>query len=295
MLGKLIKHEWKSVSKMGILMIIGTLIASALAFISFRSPMWVRLMSDAQNVKITPFDLLGMFGVVMYVIVLVCISYGMIIYLGIHFYKSMYSNEGYLTHTLPVTPHQLLISKILVGGLWNLIICLMVIFSVLVLVFSLIFTILAIEYPNMGLTQIMSMLETEHFFGYLTSEFQYSMGIHPVSYGFIMLLLLVIGSFTGVTQLYGAVTIGQLSRKYKILMSIVAYIGIMVFNNIISFLVSIINTFRAFVQNDFNYNMIRYNTAMESTYVIILIQAILLGSLLYFLSHYIITRKLNLD
>lgn len=295
MLGKLIKYEWKSISRVGILMLIGTLLASACAFISFRSPMWMRLMSGVEVEGFTPFDLLGILGLIVYITILICISYGMMIYLGIHFYKSMYSNQGYLTHTLPVTPHQLLISKILVGGLWNLIIAAMVIFSVIVLVVSLLFTVFSLQYPGMSTQEIISMMEQQHYFGNMYVEIEAYTGGSFVSYIVILLITMAAGCFYGTAQLYGAVTLGQLSRKHKVLMSIVAYIGISTFNSIVGTLISFINSFSTIVKNVAANGSAHVYYSMNRSYVVILIHGILLGVILYFLSHYIITKKLNLD
>jgi hypothetical protein len=47
----------------------------------------------------------------------VLMSYVMIFF---RYHKSLYSSEGYLTNTLPVQAHQLLLSKILVAFVWLL-------------------------------------------------------------------------------------------------------------------------------------------------------------------------------
>ena len=74
---------------------------------------------------------------ILYVIMLLASTWGMLIFLGIRFYRSMYTDEGYLSHTLPVTANQLFLSKILVSGVWYLFISIGIGISVVALVVSL--------------------------------------------------------------------------------------------------------------------------------------------------------------
>lgn len=52
---------------------------------------------------------------------LVGISTGTQLFISVRFYQSLFSDEGYLAFTLPVTPGQHLLARTLVGGLWALI------------------------------------------------------------------------------------------------------------------------------------------------------------------------------
>ena len=49
------------------------------------------------------------------------ISTGTQLFISVRFYQSLFSDEGYLAFTLPVTPGQHLLARTLVGGLWALI------------------------------------------------------------------------------------------------------------------------------------------------------------------------------
>ena len=46
MLGKLVKHEWRSTYRMGCLMLFITLMVTFLGWLSFQSPMWRQLRED---------------------------------------------------------------------------------------------------------------------------------------------------------------------------------------------------------------------------------------------------------
>ena len=124
MLGKLLKQEWRSLWKVETL-ILGILMAlTLLAGATFALPIW---KSEWVGIQISM-----MMVILLYYAGVIGASLGCVLYLGIRFYKSMYTDEGYLTHTLPVTSHQLLLSKILVMAAWNLISTLAILASMFV-------------------------------------------------------------------------------------------------------------------------------------------------------------------
>lgn len=55
---------------------------------------------------------------ILYVLSLVAIYIVAVVYVCWHFYKTTYSDQGYLTHTLPVSPLSILHSKLLAAVLW---------------------------------------------------------------------------------------------------------------------------------------------------------------------------------
>ena len=60
------------------------------------------------------------------------------IYIAVRFYKNLYTDEGYLMHTLPVTPRQLLVSKLTVGSLWSFLVTILTLWAVfLIMIFGL--------------------------------------------------------------------------------------------------------------------------------------------------------------
>ena len=61
-----------------------------------------------------------MFYVVVYVFGIMAVLLMTMLYLAIHIQKSFFSDEGYLTHTLPVSPTQLLLSKIFIYWVWTI-------------------------------------------------------------------------------------------------------------------------------------------------------------------------------
>ena len=105
MLGKLMKYEWKNTWKAGVLMLLGMFVVTVIGCVVLRMPGGlVAEIADGNNMNATQsWFVLSSFvaTLILYVIMLLASTWGMLIFLGIRFYRSMYTDEGYLSHTLP--------------------------------------------------------------------------------------------------------------------------------------------------------------------------------------------------
>lgn len=133
MLGKLFKYEWRSISKL-LLPIHGFVLLFALLS---RFYFTISGGTDALlNTDSTIIGTLTMLLIFALVIVISSIAIFTYIYSGYHFYKNVFTDQGYLTNTLPVTPSQLLLSKELAALLWLLIDVVVISISIFILVGS---------------------------------------------------------------------------------------------------------------------------------------------------------------
>ena len=112
MLGKLIKHEWKAVWKVPALLLGILMIIAAVAGLTFALPIW-----DSDWIGL---PMSGIMLIMMFYVAMIGVSLGIVIYLAVRYFKNMFTDEGYLTHTLPVTSRQLLISKVMIMSVWEL-------------------------------------------------------------------------------------------------------------------------------------------------------------------------------
>lgn len=290
MLGKLIKHEWKSVYKVGSILLLAMLAVTAIGCVVLQMPWLKDLFTEESNLGevqtvILTFTL--MISFILYIFLLVGITYGIMIYLGVHFYKTMYTEQGYLTNTLPVTPHQLLISKTLVSGIWYVLIEVAVIISVVALIFSFV--------AGLGTTEGYTLAEAlETVWSELVlvfeSEFKGTM-IHFLIY---MVITMLVSPFAAMLMIFGALTIGQLSRKHKAAMGILAYFGICIVNMIISMIVSMIYTVKislTSINNPAAVNGMDMMGIYDASLIIVIVMAVAL----YWISHYILSKKLNME
>ena len=291
------KYEWKNIWKAGTLMLLGMLVVTVIGCVVLRMPGGVVTgLLDNNDINATQsWFVLSSFvaTLILYVIMLLASTWGMLIFLGIRFYRSMYTDEGYLSHTLPVTANQLFLSKVLVSGVWYLFISIGIGISVVALVVSLMTGLLNIGELSSVLTQyngnIWEFLADAFY--ELGRTYEEEMGINLLHYGITLLLTYVAGPFITMVTLFGALTIGQLSSKHKGLMGILAYAGLTILSSIIGSTIQSAFMFGANVANSASGITVSTNSA----YDINVITSLLIAAIMYGVSYYIMNRKLNLD
>ena len=136
---------------------------------------------------------------------------GLMITLGIstliliirRFKGSVYDRQGYLTLTLPVSEHQIILAKLLGAFIWSLI-------SSAVLVLS-IYIILVIIEPN-----FIDLLTFKDLF----QQYLDSIGLSLISY--------ILSTVSGILCIYLAISIGQLFNEYRTALAVLAYIVIQI-------------------------------------------------------------------
>ncbi len=295
MLGKLMKYEWKNIWKAGSLMLLGMFIVTligciALYMLGATGSFDSSDMSAGQTwLMISSFAAL----LILYVIMLLASTWGMLIYLGIRFFRSMYTDEGYLSHTLPVTANQLFLSKVLVSGFWYLFISVGIIVSVLALILSTVMGVYNIGELSSELAQyngnIWAFLSDGIY--ELGRFYEEQMGLNLLHYGITMLLAVVVGPFTAMITLFGSLTIGQLSSRHKGLMGILTYAGITILSSIIgSTMQSVLMFTNGVMSSPSGFSM-----TSNMTYDVSMLTNVLIAAVMYGISYYILNRKLNLD
>lgn len=198
----------------------------------------------------------------------VCVA-GAIFFLIYRFYKSRFTDEGYLTFTLPVTHHQLLLSSIT-----NTALNLLIVGVVTVVTALLIMALAASAVPDVAVWEEMKQIWPEIMEGLKQATKEEA--------GLIALMVAsgMAAFFRQIIQLMLAVTIGALiAKKHKLLAAVGVYYGI---NMAVSFLTSMVSI------SALNNNQ---------PYVFVGIQGIVSVALVaggYFLMHYLTSRKLNL-
>ncbi len=295
MLGKLMKYEWKNTWKAGTLMLLGMFIVTVIGCIVLQMPGVAEFLDSNDINGAQAWLMISSFVaiLILYVIMLLASTWGMLIFLGIRFYRSMYTDEGYLSHTLPVTANQLFLSKVLVSGIWYLFISIGIAISVLALIFSMMTGLFNIGELSGALTQyngnIWEFL-SEAFYE-LGRVYEEQMGINLLHYGITLLLTYVASPFITMVTLFGALTIGQLSSKHKGLMGILAYAGVTILSSIIGSTVQSMFMFGTNILSSSN----GISVSANSAYDINVITSLLIAAIMYGVSYYIMNRKLNLD
>ena len=291
------KYEWKNIWKAGTLMLLGMLVVTVIGCVVLRMPGGVVTgLLDNNDINATQsWFVLSSFvaTLILYVIMLLASTWGMLIFLGIRFYRSMYTDEGYLSHTLPVTANQLFLSKVLVSGVWYLFITIGIGISVVALIVSLMTGLLNIGELSSVLTQYNGNIwefMADAFYE-LGRTYEEEMGINLSHYVITLLLTYVAGPFITMVTLFGALTIGQLSSKHKGFMGILAYAGLTILSSIIGSTVQSAFMFGTNVMSSSG----GFSVTTNMVYDINVITSLLIAAIMYGVSYYIMNRKLNLD
>lgn len=279
MLGKLLKHEWKSTRMVGGLILLGMAAITLLGCLAFHMPMWKNMFRDDSSSGWM--GIISVLTLIMYVLMLVGANYGILIYVAVHFYRTMYSAQGYLTHTLPVTKHQILGSKTLAGSLWVLAVMLATYLSVLAMCLSMV----SLLMPE-GYTWSEFWREAEPGLRDFAAVMKAELGV-DVSYYFVFLLVFVfVSPFLTVSTICGAISMGQFFTKYRVLMGVVSYIVISVAGNIVRSVFQAVLSVGAYARIGTYVNMAMYaNIAVN----------LLIAAAMYFVSWHVISHRLNLE
>lgn len=214
-------------------------------------------------------DILCVFLMIAAIVAISICAASAIFFLIYRFYKSRFTDEGYLTFTLPVTNHQLLLSSIT-----NTTLNLLIVGVVTAVTVLLIFLLALSAVPDVAVWEELKQVWPE-ILAVLKQAAAEDAGLLA-----LMAFSGVASFFRQIIQLMLAVTIGALiAKKHKLLAAVGVYYGI---NMAVSFLTSMVSI---------------YALNNNQPYVFMGIQGIVSAALVaggYFLMHYLTSRKLNL-
>ncbi len=217
MVSKLIKYDFQSFIRLILpvqLIVIGIAALNRIVQLFEPAPLGVDVSDTARHAHAV-YNTFFVSSMVLYGIAIATALILTVIVAIVRFYQGMYTNEGYLNHTLPVTPAQHIFAKLL-----N----------------SLIFfigTLFAIFLSFMVITLGEVNIEIFKAFGFLVGKFFSSAGAEGVLYIVEAGLLALISLITMYLKLYFCISVGQLAKKRKILLAFGAFFGIYVAKQII--------------------------------------------------------------
>ncbi|MBM6947838.1 hypothetical protein [Mordavella massiliensis] len=209
MLGKLIKYDLKSTTKF--LLIIHLFLVAASVF--GRVFITGRLDFEMEGVN----ELLLTLTFVLFIIVFVGVSYGTYIVIAVRFYKNLFSDEGYLTNTLPVTRGMHLLAKTLSGGIWAVIDMFLIFVSTWIL----------LSIPLLTDTIGAHWDEFIRLLGF-GGQGDFNLFLAHLT------LVSIVGGFCSVISIEASVIFGQLFNSHKVLGAVVSYFAITVVLSVVS-------------------------------------------------------------
>lgn len=264
MLGKLMKYEFKATWKLLVPMDIFMLLMSVLTYITVQLSFF--------NSKNDLVEMTGILVLMAYILSMFVIAIGTVIYLIYRFYTSVYGDEGYLLHTLPIDKHHIIISKALVSAIW-------IILNAVLIYLSIIFLLSSnkefVETIRDGFRYYVDILNTYN-------------KINAFSV-FMTLVASFVAMFARILKVSACISLGQLSSNHKVLVSFGIYYGIYFVQRMFTLIYYTVVSLSESTSSAFT------SSFFGNSWQFTLISGLIYCVIFYFLTWYIMDRKLNLD
>ena len=227
MLGKLIRYELKSTSR--VMWFIYAAVVASGALLGFVVPFGSRINTSTEIVngeEVFSFGLGSGGTLVMILMIALFLIYVLLInamaimttiMIIMRFYNNMLQGEGYLMHTLPVPAWQHVLCKLITAVLWQLIALVVAVLSGFLLSLT---------------SGILPTILRQKEFGMLldmAGEFLRENGVEFTS----LAVLGTVSVISGILLYYFCMAIGNLANKNKLLLAVASYIGIQILLTVI--------------------------------------------------------------
>ncbi|MCI8293457.1 MAG: hypothetical protein HFH53_08010 [Hespellia sp.] len=270
MLGKLLKYDIKSTFAY-----FGIIHGVLLVFCIF-GRFFITERFDFVNAAPAEVSTLLLFGGLFFLLFLIT-PFATYLILAIRFYRNLFTDEGYLTLTIPATRTQLLWSKLIFAALTSILDTLLVALGLLILTYT----------PN-----------TVAAYLPYASDFAIEMGMSLSQFLQMLFAIAIISSIFNGVSLYFCITVGQLLPHHPIIGAILTYFASSLLIEIITF--GFLFAFEIFpstyLSEATNTASITYTSHYYQTfYTLTGILTLVVSAVEYVATHYILTHKLNLN
>ncbi|MBE6779723.1 MAG: hypothetical protein E7545_01960 [Ruminococcaceae bacterium] len=202
----------------------------------------------------------------------------------VRFYKNLFSNEGYLSFTLPVSTNQHLLAKLLSAVVYSIIVFVSVIAAALITVSGDILN----EVVKAGVYLLKDLIDVLPKSG----------TIHLILYVIEFIVIMLLSVISSYLLYYCFIAIGQTAKKNRILLSVGCYFiysaAIQIFSTIFSIVMTIAEPYIPYEALE------RFVDAhpfafFHIIFIALIIWSVILTVVFYFVVQRIISRKLNLE
>ena len=273
MLSKLLKQEFRATGRIMLPVLAALLLLSVLGNFSIR-------MMDQNVTNNAVLRFLFVFLIIVFVLGMFAAVLMTLLLMITRFYRNLLKDEGYLMHTLPVSVHGLVWSKLIVSLVW---------FVVTGLVVTAILFLTGLIQSGTNLGELMMEFPSWAEIREAMAEAGFRGSDITV---FLLELLALVGFFATCLHFYAAMAMGHMFNKDKILLSIVFFV-------VISFALSMMTSLLAFRINNLELYVAEFDSAqvlgfMNRLLRFSLIVELIQGALLYFATTLSLRRGLNL-
>lgn len=283
MLGKLFKYENRAVSKilfpLSIAVILLSVFGAAMLKLNFVFEGFYEQENIVSNLISTGSNLLMIFSI----LAIVSANFVAVFLIMQRYYRNLFTDEGYLTFTLPVTPVQIILSKLFTAIIWSVIIVLCTIAGVFI------FVVFGTSSSFINYEVIDAIKEVWHQIASveLISLLDWFLFI------FEFILMGIVSMVTSFLLIYLSITLGsQIAKKHKILASVGMYF---VISSVVSTVESIIMAMIMIL----NFGSLEAEPTSLFEMYLLFIGAIVVNLIVsvvyFFVNKYVLTNKLNIE
>lgn len=266
MLGKLMKYEMKATGRTFLPMF------ALLVIFALINKFFLSINADY-------FQIPQVIAMVAFVVIIAGICVMTLIVTIQRFNKNLLTDEGYLSFTLPVKVHTQIDCKMIVSFIW----CILSILISALAIFILAANQETLAELRQGFGEFGTMLNQVGSAGYIII--------------FEVILLVIISTLSSITTIYASIAIGNLSSKHKLLASLGAFLGFGMIEQIVgSILISCFSgNFERYVESLEHANISEILQFSQLMLLILIIFTAVFGVAYYFLTEWMLRKKLNLE
>lgn len=265
MFGKLLKYDFRSMFKQFAFIWPAALVLALVNHFTLNS--FVTSASDTRQT-------VSGVAMLVYVAILIAMFIIAVVFIIQRFYKGLLGDEGYLMHTLPVKPWQLISSKLLCAVVATFISVVVAILSIFVI----------FPWGREDFQQLFDGLK------YLFSHWDKNATGVVVSILEGVLLMLV-SLAAGYLQLYLSMAVGHLFNKNRVAMSVIAFIAV---NAVISMVMGFLPDFDVIFDFVFDPNLQGIDLFSRGVWLVIAWEAVI-SAIFFAGTNFILQKKLNLE
>ncbi len=287
MLGKLIYHEWKDSWKL-MTILNGVVIVLSVLGVIFAATGNIADLFRRNDAGTVWLFVMYISFVMVYVLGIFALSVGTTLYFYIRFYRNLYTDQGYLMHTLPVTAHDLILSKAVVAFAWKII-------GTVVMCIGIGSILLSLASTTGEVFREIIPYGRDMFDDYVDMVYDGNAGLFFL-YIIVMLITGIGGLIYSIFMGYASISLGQQAKKNKVLSSVGIFFGI---NIAVSMATNMINQFimlftvRLSAKEAFRPG--RFGSASIGISLLMGIIVYVLAVLFYMISYRIMDKRLNLE
>ncbi|HEP5817932.1 TPA: ABC transporter permease [Streptococcus pyogenes] len=261
MFGKLLKYEFRSIGKW--YFALNAFVIAIAAILSFTIKLFAQSNSDGLFGVLTNKMLPLTLGLTFGSLIAGSLLSTLLIIIK-RFSKSVFGREGYLTLTLPVNSHQIILSKLLASFICS-------VFNTIILAFAIAIVIVPMFNINELLEGFFNSFKMDYFINMLT-----------------VLAYVLLSTFTSILLIYLSISIGQLFSNRRGLMAFIAYF-------ILVILISVAATYVHSHIFNINTSADSFPFTEQKTIYLLILEQFMEMIMFYLATNFIIKNKLNLQ